>query len=191
MPDDINPRLSLGANGGPPLVDPETLAVETEALRDRADKLIAASGRAAATDAETVGKCIDLVKMITEHAKRVEEDRKARKEPFLSAERTIDAYYKGVSEPLDAAKKAVTEKIDAYRKAAGGGQVRSEYGASAHAKKSYLAEVMQPRTFALWLLDNDFNQFMTTLTMEAARCIKEGKRPEGVTITETYKTAVR
>lgn len=181
----------LGHNGGPPLVDAGALTVDTAALRDRADKLIAGSMRAQLTDPETAGKCIDLVKMIGAHAKTIEDDRKARKEPFLSAGRAIDAFYKGVSDPLDQAKKAVTDKIDAYHKAAGENQIRSEYGASAHSVKSYDASVTDAKAFTAWLLANDLDNFMVTLTCEAARLIKAKIRPEGVTITEINKTAVR
>ena len=186
MPDSL-----MGHNGGPPLVDGEILLAETDALRQRAASLGTAAERAYATDADTVGKCLDLVKMIGEHAKRIEDDRKARKEPFLSAGRTIDAFYKGVAEPLDDAKKAVTAKIDAYRKANGGGQVRSEYGATAGDKKSYDAQVSDARAFALWLLANDADNFLVTLTCEAARCIKQKMKPDGVTVTPITATAVR
>lgn len=188
MPDFM---MVLGHNGGPPLVDPEALNFATETLRQRAANLGAAAERAHATDADTVSKCLDLVKMIGEHAKRIEEDRKARKEPFLSAGRAIDAFYKGVSEPLDEAKKAVTAKIDAYRKANGGGKVRNEYGAVAHDKTTHSAEVTDARAFALWLLANDADNFMVTLTCEAARCIKQKLKPDGVTVTPITATAVR
>lgn len=112
MPQDFNPRAVIGDNN-PPLA--ELLPVETEALKDRADKLLAGSERAAVTDDETAGKAIELAKMIGDHIKTIDKARVERKEPFLVAGREVDAFFKGLAAPLDEAKVKVVKMIDGYR----------------------------------------------------------------------------
>lgn len=94
----------------------ELLTEETEALRRRADELVAASGRAAVTDDESAAKGTLLCKMLKQHTGAIEDARKARKEPFLEAGRTVDAHFAALAKPVQTAAAAVLAMVDAYRR---------------------------------------------------------------------------
>lgn len=105
----------IGDNSGAVPLE-EILADETAALRERAGKLIAASGRAAVTDDDTAGKATELAKMLREHAKTVDKAREDRKAPFLAAGNAVQAHYKAIEAPVLSAFKVVEGMIDAYRR---------------------------------------------------------------------------
>lgn len=82
----------------------------------RRDALLAGVARAPETisDDATCGRVADFVKQLTAHIKTSEAARTAAKEPYLSAGRAVDAYFKGVTDPLDAAKKTLSKRMDAF-----------------------------------------------------------------------------
>jgi len=115
-------KAGIGHNN-PPLA--ETLAEETAALKQRAADLAAAAGRAKATDDDTAGKAVLLIKMMSEHRKDIEAARETAVRPHLEGQRTVNAHFAGLDSMLaetDAKKKvvggplvSVTGMVDAYR----------------------------------------------------------------------------
>lgn len=109
------PLSAIGHNSGAaPLT--EMLPEETIDLKSRADELVAAAGRAAVTDDETAGKAVTMAKMLKEHAKKIDDTRKTRKEPFLEDGRTVDRHFQALAEPVTKAVISVVALIDGYRR---------------------------------------------------------------------------
>jgi undecaprenyl pyrophosphate synthase len=115
----VSPPASqdIGANNPP---------VEANALRDRLiednddlirrkEELLAGAARVPdVTDDEMAGKVSDFIKQLTGFVKVADNKRVAEKEPFLSAGRTVDGFFKALSDPVEAAKKAVERKLTGY-----------------------------------------------------------------------------
>jgi sRNA-binding protein len=110
-----NPRAVMGGNRPPLDVEArhafdEALEEAKPGLRDRIDQLIAASDRATATDAESAGRCGELVKQIRAAAKVVDDAHTSAKAPYLAAGRAVDSAKTELRGPLDAAKVKVEAK---------------------------------------------------------------------------------
>jgi hypothetical protein len=97
MPQDFNPRAVPG-NNQPPLS--ELLPDETAALLARATNLATAAGKASVNDSDTEGQAIELVNMMREHRKLIDETRTNRKQPFLDAGRLVDSHFKTIDQIL-------------------------------------------------------------------------------------------
>lgn len=104
-------------NNPPSLV--ELLEEETLDLRTRRDELLGSVSRVPASieDEDTNKRAADLVRMVTACRKKAETNRVDRKEPFLAAERSVDAAYKKITDPLDLAKKQVEQRMTAFQRA--------------------------------------------------------------------------
>lgn len=109
------PEVGIGHNL-PPL--PEILKEETEALAKRRDELHGAVGRVPETipDEATSGRVSDLIKLIIKCQQQAKADHKARKEPFLTAGRQVDAAYSAITEPLDRDKKLLDDRQTLYQR---------------------------------------------------------------------------
>jgi hypothetical protein len=106
---------SVGHNSGDvPLA--ELLAEKTAALKQRADDLVGSASRAKIKSQEDAEKAATLVKMITVHTKAIEDERTARKAPYLEAGRTVDSFFGAITGPLDMAKTVVMIALDTYRR---------------------------------------------------------------------------
>lgn len=112
MPDTM--LAGIGHNN-PPLH--ELLAEETASLRERAEALTAAAGRAFVEDGETAQRATLLAAQVKAHIKAVDAAREARKAPFLEGERTVDAHFGAIKKALDDAAAKVTAMINAYLQA--------------------------------------------------------------------------
>lgn len=113
--------ISLGADGRVALIPEqmrEYLSEEILALTNRRDELLGSFGRAPATvaDEETNNRMADLVKLMSACVKNAETDRVARKEPFLSGERIVDAVFKAVTDPLLKAKTQIESRMTAFQR---------------------------------------------------------------------------
>lgn len=75
----------------------ETLPNETAELRDRAENLKDSASRAVCKDEETAQRCVLLAGLLKDFIKSIDQARVARKEPYLSASRAIDAHYNGIA----------------------------------------------------------------------------------------------
>jgi len=84
-------------------------------LRRKAE-LLEACDRAPVTinDDDTAGKVGDFVKQIAACIKTADGARVTEKEPFLAGGRTVDGYFKGITDPLDKAKTVVQGRITDY-----------------------------------------------------------------------------
>ncbi len=86
---------------------------------ERRDELLEAFERAPETmgDDATAGRTGDFIKQLAAAVKDAETHRKAEKEPFLNSGRTVDGWFKGISEPLQAAQKVMTTRLTVYERA--------------------------------------------------------------------------
>lgn len=120
MDDTMNPGLrGIGDNSGS--VDEaarirDNLDEKHRALLNRADQLLEAEDRVPPeiSDDDQAGKVGDLVRLITAATQAAELARKTEKEPHMAAARTVDGFFKEVTEPLDALKIRVSRRLTAY-----------------------------------------------------------------------------
>lgn len=113
--DDVNP--GLGHNNPPDesALIQERLDERTRELRARAASLLDAETRLPEiSDDGVAGKVGDMIRLITAACQTAELDRKREKEPHLAAARTVDGYYKQISEPLADLKTRVSRRLTAY-----------------------------------------------------------------------------
>ena len=85
-------------------------------LRERQEQLLAGATRAPETidDEETAGKMGDFIKQLTAFDKTCETKRVGTKEPYLSAERTVDGFFKGLAKPITDAKTRLHARLTDY-----------------------------------------------------------------------------
>lgn len=111
----VDPKM--GHNNPPSDVEilRDTLAAQNADILSRRDELLAACGRIPAiTSDDIAGKVGDHVKLMTSCMKSADTKRVATKEPYLSAGRTVDGFFKGITDPLETAKKQVERNLTAY-----------------------------------------------------------------------------
>lgn len=96
----------------------EMLLEKAQPLLRRRDDLIAAANRVPPTikDDETAGRFADYIKSITACMKSLESMRTGEKEPFLQAGRTVDGFFKKLTDPLAAAKKHVESILTTWQR---------------------------------------------------------------------------
>lgn len=109
----------IGHNAAPDL--PPVVARLTDEHADltkRRDELLAAAARVPATidSAALAANLTDFIKQIGAAVSKADATRKAEKEPFLEGGRQVDAFFKGVTDPLDRAKKAMTDRLTAWQR---------------------------------------------------------------------------
>ena len=103
-----NSPAAMGDNNPPSPVEEIRfrLCDEFADLAERGKELEAAAGRVPEVeDDETAGKVSDFIKQVSACLKRAEADRKAEKEPYRQAADTVQAFFKGISNPLETVKK--------------------------------------------------------------------------------------
>jgi hypothetical protein len=85
-------------------------------LTDRRDELMASVERMPATveDDEMAGKFADQIKLFTACTKAAEDRRKTTKEPFLASGKLVDAFFKGIGDPLGKAKKDIEGRLHTF-----------------------------------------------------------------------------
>lgn len=110
---DLHTLAPIGHNL-PPLAD--QLVEETIDLKRRAEALAEAADRATVTDDDTAGKAALLVKMMRDHRKVIDDDRVARKAPYLEAGRAVDAHFAGLA--------GLVATLDGKGKVVGGPEAR-------------------------------------------------------------------
>lgn len=92
------------------------LAESNGDLLTRRDDLLESVERMPETveDDETAGKFADQIKLFTACTKAAEDRRKTTKEPFLASGKAVDAFFKGIGDPLAKAKKDITARLNVY-----------------------------------------------------------------------------
>jgi hypothetical protein len=176
---------TIGHNSGTAPLE-EILGEETIDLIRRRDDLIAGAGRAQISDDETAGKAVTLAKLIKEHGKRIDEDRKSRKEPFLEGGRTVDRHFQNISAPLKTAEDSVVRKIDDYRRqkeneAATERRRLEEEARKAAIEAQRIAEAAREQPITV---ENEIA--LQTAQEEADRLTQMAGRTSAVTITSDY-----
>lgn len=85
-------------------------------ILDRASELIESSLRVPSTitDDETAGKVGDYIKQVMACNKNAEAARVKEKEPHLAAGRSVDAWFKKITDNLEATKKNVERRLTTY-----------------------------------------------------------------------------
>ena len=107
----------------PPAENAEILRAEFAerhgALVRRRDDLLQAVDRVPATvdDDQTAGNVGDFIKQLDAGRKAAEGARVAEKEPFLEGGRTVDGWFKKITEPLIDAKKDIEARLNIYLRA--------------------------------------------------------------------------
>lgn len=113
----------LGDNRPPPDLltgEPlrEQLRDENMALLKRRDELLAAAERIPEIgDDSTAGRVSDFLKQLTALAKAADGKRVDHKEPFLEGGRTVDGFFKAITDPVDRTKKAIEKRLTDYLRA--------------------------------------------------------------------------
>lgn len=84
----------------------------------RRDELLASAARAPAevADEGAAGKFADLVKLLSACTKNAEAERVAEKEPHLAAGRSVDGFFRGITDPLAAAKKTLEQRLTVFQR---------------------------------------------------------------------------
>ena len=107
-----------------------TFAERHGALVRRRDDLLQAVDRVPATveDEQTAGDVGDFIKQLDAGRKAAEGARVAEKEPFLEGGRTVDGWFKKITEPLAKAKTEIEGRLNIYlgKKAAAARKAREE-----------------------------------------------------------------
>ena len=111
---------AVGHNAPPADADPlrDRLGTEYEALVGRHDDLISAFDRAPGEiDDKNAGPMADFIKQISAHVKTLDTARVAEKEPYLAGGRTIDGYFKGMTDKLKGNADTLRSRLTIYERA--------------------------------------------------------------------------
>lgn len=93
----------------------ERLRDENQDLIKRRDELLAAAARVPAIEDEEIAKKVtDFVKQLGALVKASESKRVDAKEPYLDGGRSVDGFFKAITDPVDRAKKDVEKKLTHY-----------------------------------------------------------------------------
>lgn len=94
----------------------EDLTEKHAAIIARTHELISASDRVPAVidGDEIAGKVGDFIKQVSACSKNAETARVAEKEPHLAAGRTVDGWFKSLTDPLDRAKSTIQGRLTIY-----------------------------------------------------------------------------
>lgn len=87
-------------------------------LLNRRDELLASVSRAPKEirDDVTAGRVADLIRLVAACVKAAETRRVGTKEPYLAAGRSVDGFFRGITEPLARAKTDVERKLTLYQR---------------------------------------------------------------------------
>lgn len=93
----------------------EKLRDEHADLLRRCEELLEAGQRVPPiTDDDVAGKVSDYIKQLAALTKTAESHRTGAKEPYLDGGRTIDGFFKGITDPVTETKTAVQRKLTLY-----------------------------------------------------------------------------
>lgn len=112
----------IGGNNPPKITAAEALrnrlAEQFDDFTTRRDELLAAAARAPVVinDEETAGKTTDFIRQISAAMKNAEGVRVSEKEPFLESGRTVDGFFKAITDPLKQAKINITSVLTRYQR---------------------------------------------------------------------------
>lgn len=144
--DALFPDSVIGHNAPPPDANPirDRLVVQYADLTSRRDALLAAADRAPEVieDDETAGRIGDFVKQIQACGKTADTARVAEKAPYLEGGKTVDGWFKGITDPLATAKTQMERRLSAYlkKKADDEARRRQEEAARAAAERAKAEE---------------------------------------------------
>jgi regulator of protease activity HflC (stomatin/prohibitin superfamily) len=186
---------NFGHNSGSTLADtiaPDRLQEElkqlTAPLAKRCDELSGAFERwKTATkgmidNAEMNGKSADFVKQVKVHVRAIDTKRVAEKEPFLTAGKTVDAFFKAMAEPMSDIVKKIEGEMTVYAREVEKERrrVAEEAAAKARAEAAEAAAIAE-RTASLDVLDTAIqkDQIATQMTKAAAAPAAEFSRSRG------------
>jgi len=108
-----NPRARIGGNV-PPSIKEQALLDGAEALKpllDRAEELLASAEKAKADDADSAGKCSDLVRMIRACDKALDDKRKEVEKPYAEAAKVFIEIPRAAKFKLSGAKTKLTDMV--------------------------------------------------------------------------------
>jgi len=109
----------IGDNRAPE-TDPllERLNEDHRAITKRKDDLLFEADMAPETvgNEDTAKQISDLISEINKHVKSTDKVREGEKAPFLTAGRTVDGFFKGVTEPLEKAAKKLNVPLTTYQR---------------------------------------------------------------------------
>lgn len=128
MSDTALETRGLGDNKPPPDADPlrERLITDCADLLARRDELLAAVDRVPASieSEEIAQKVGDFIKQLQSAVKNADAGRIAEKEPYLAGGRSVDGFFKKITEPLVKAKKDIEARLNVYLRAKAGAERR-------------------------------------------------------------------
>lgn len=108
----------VGDNNPPSELESLTMALQHnhEAALKHAQQLVEAGDRLPTKieDDETAQKASDYIKQVMARKKTLEASRVNEKEPFLTMGRSVDGFFKAVTDKLDAVQKKAKQPLDAY-----------------------------------------------------------------------------
>lgn len=88
------------------------VASDNEALLSgRAGELIEAVNRANATNEESLSQCVDLLRLVKDHAKKVDKERRLIVDPLNQVVKHVNSRFKGITDPLNKAEFILKGKI--------------------------------------------------------------------------------
>lgn len=111
-----DPRARIGGNA-PPSLKEQALTEGAEALKpllDRADELLVSADKAKADDADSAGKCSDLVRMIRACDTALDDKRKEIEKPYAEAAKVFIEIPRAAKLKLATAKRNLTELVTAF-----------------------------------------------------------------------------
>lgn len=113
-------RLGIGGNNPPNQIEvlQARLAETHKPLIERADQLAGMAERlpAACDDEDTAQKLADAIKSCAAFEKNSEAARVSAKEPYLSAERAVDGWFKKLAAPVSTVKTRMAALLTAYQR---------------------------------------------------------------------------
>ena len=117
----MNALPGIGHNFPPSLAEEiiDKITSAHKSLADRGGALITALSRVPATvdDEATNAKCADFVKQIAGCIKEAESHRVAEKEPFLTAGKRVDGFFRAITDPLEKAAVDVKRRMTIFQRA--------------------------------------------------------------------------
>lgn len=122
----------MNTNNPPTDANPlkDRLAQDYASNIDRRDELLEAVDRVPnpITDEDDAKKVADFIKLLAAAKKDADSHRVSEKEPYLSSGRTVDGFFKAITDPLDNAKKSTEKILTSYQlaKAAAERRARQE-----------------------------------------------------------------
>jgi len=113
---DIAPFNTLAGHNSAGIPLAELLADEIASDKARADEMIASATAAKIATHDDAGKVATLVGLIRNHERKLDQDREAKKRPYLDGGRTVDNAYSAVIRPLAQIRETLTGMLTRWQR---------------------------------------------------------------------------